>query len=1469
MQDFAIMQEIEKKMPNLAKKLTLVKVSFEVSENKAYFSFESTTLVQSVDFLRLERIISTVYPKMKIAVRVASPSLKDDFLKDIKAYRSVLEDFLIRSTSAVRAWLKDTHWELADGRILLTCPDKYSETFYRTHNFESKISQAVWDIFKVRLPVAFVVTKQREEFLKKMRAMRLPELEEEKFIKKEFIPANAVSMDAKKPSPKISSAPKKEKKVKQQYDIQQKSLYGKPITGTLSSISSCLEDTGYINVCGIVSKVETKELKGGKTLLLKFIISDETGSVFCKCFMSYGLRGKPRGSDGKISPQEAKRSSREKVIEMANGIKSGDKLMVNGECVYDSFMREQSITIKSMSRMPKQNRIDNEPEKRVELHMHTQMSASDAITPVKDLIECAAKWGHKAVAITDHGVVQAYPAAFAAAKKQKIKFIPGCEAYLCDYEVPIEYADDSSLDRNIVVLDFETTGLNTKKDRIIEIGAVRLSGKTILDSFSMLVYPGVALKPKITEITGIKDSDLVGKPSPAEAVEKLLKFIGSDSIAAHNAKFDMGILRSELERMGRTLKTPVVDTLILSRGLYPKLKSYRLKAVCKSLGISLKNAHRAVHDATATAQALAVMFSELKNRDIQTYLQANQMLNKSSLGRTNHATLLVAEQKGLENLYYLISQGHLKYFRRHMQIPRFELESHREGLLVGSACSEGELYQAVLMGENWQKVKDIAAFYDYIEVMPIENNSYLVKSGKVADYETLREINRKLIALGDELNIPVAATGDVHFMNPEDKVYREILQSPMGYSDFDKQPPLYLRTTEEMLKDFSYLDENVARKVVIEAPNKIADMIGDIRQYPVHPDGEDAVTFQPFWEDAEDNIKNSTLLKAHELYGDPLPDIVDKRIKKEFKSILGYGFGTLYNIAQKLVLKSNKDGYVVGSRGSVGSSLVAYMCGITEVNALPPHYRCEHCHKGFFDVPKDTATGYDLPDKNCPICGEPLIKDGMEIPFEVFLGFEGDKVPDIDLNFSGEYQPKAHAYVEELFGKGYVYRAGTIAGLAEKTAMGYVLNYCERKGITPTRAHKEHLAQGIVGIKRTTGQHPGGMVVLPKQYSIYQFTPIQHPADDMNGSTITTHFDFSSMHDILVKLDILGHDDPTMLHDLEKLTGLGYKDVPLDDKAVMSLFLSPEALGVSQEDIDSPTGTLGIPEFGTGFTQSMLVQTKPTTFGELIRISGLSHGTDVWLGNAEEIIKNGDAALAECICTRDDIMNALIHYGLESKLSFDIMEAVRKGRGLKDSDEKAMKEHNVPEWFIESCKKIKYMFPKGHAVAYVVMAIRIAYYKVHYPLAYYAAYFTIRATGFDAGTMILPSDVLRDKIKTIQSSDTKLSVKEKEELSALRMTLELQCRGFKLLNADIYKSDARYFLPEGDNALRVPLTALKGLGESVAESIVKARTTEFISQEDLKKRGHIGDSIIELLQENNAFHDLPKTAQRGLFEMLN
>ena len=1244
-------------------------------------------------------------------------------------------------------------------------------------------------------------------------------------------------------------------------------VLGKPILGRAIGddpveIRTLRSDSGLVTVQGDVFMLETKELRGGELLLPTFAVTDYTSSILCKCFFRYRPRFSRKDAEG--DPPPITDAERKAVTDKVERIRAGMNVKLRGECLYDSFARELSISVRDLVEMEREERKDLAEEKRVELHLHTNMSTMDALTPVTDLIDRAVKWGHPAIAVTDHGVLQSFPAAFRAAKG-RIRLIPGCEGYLIEEREIVERPDDRPYNGPIVVLDFESTGLNTATARIIEIGAVKLVNGTVVDSFEELVDPGVPLPEKITEITHITDVMLAGKPTAAEMLPRLMTFIGDCPIAAHNSSFDAALLRAELHRIGRSYDNPVMDTLTYARKLYPTLKSFRLGRLCKHLGVSLKDAHRAVHDATATAQCLARMFTETADRlpEVRSLLDLNRSLRGGAIGESWHIILLARNRQGLVNLNRLVSISHLDYFHRQPHMPRQVIEQHREGLILGSACEAGELFRAVLAGEPRERLREIASFYDYLEVQPIGNNAFLLRQGYVKTEEDLRDLNRTIVSLGEEMGKPVVATGDVHFLDPKDAVGRAVIQAGMGFDDADHQPPLYFKTTDEMLEEFAYLGPEKAREIVIDNPRKIADQVEEIRLFPKHPRNED--TFQPFWDDAEDNIQRMTWSTAEEMYGAPLPEIVSARLKKELKSIVGYGYCTLYNIAEKLVSKSLEDGYLVGSRGSVGSSLVARMCGITEVNALPPHYRCVHCHKGFFDVDKTKYhVGVDLPDRLCPECGQPLTKDGFDIPFEVFLGFEGDKVPDIDLNFSGEYQNKAHHYVEELFGRDHVFRAGTISALAEKTAYGYALKYLEERGIQAGNAEKTRLAAECTGVKRTTGQHPGGMVVVPKEYDISEFTAVQHPADDLESDFTTTHFDFNSMHDILVKLDCLGHDDPTMMHELEKLTGVHFTDVPLDDPGVRSLFTSPAALGLEPDDILCNTGTYGVPEFGTGFVRGMLEETRPRTMEELLRISGLSHGTDVWLGNAQEIIASGTATLSECVCCRDDIMNYLMTKGVAPKLSFTTMESVRKGKGLKPEMEQAMVEAGVPEWFMESCRKIKYMFPKGHAVAYVTMSLRVAWFKLHEPLAYYCAYFTVRGDGFDSSTMILSPETCRARLQEIRDMD-KPSQKDKETATCLELILEMNLRGIRFLPVDLYRSEVSRFVLEDGN-IRCPFTSLSGLGESVAEPIVEARKAgPFLSVEDLRLRAGLGASAVELLRSQGALEGLSETSQVSMF----
>ena len=1472
-----LMARIAREIPELAGRLSAPRVTYVKSLQKTYITFESGVLAGEKQFLRLEKILRELFPGRPLSVRVVSRGLKDSFLEDPTPYRQVLDDFLRRNYPSAAGWVGQIDWQIEKNQLsgsnlpageeeaLLTLvfPSEISLHVMAERNIGARLAQAVSDIFGARIRVEMTVAGDREERLRKLQAERRDAVlvvtreEMEKRAAEEAQKAAAAGgAGEKKAGPRKKTEAEGSAAAAAAKPIIGRSIGDKPV-----EIRELTGESGLTVIQGEIFKLETKELKGGEMLLVSFAVTDYTSSILCKAFFRYRPRFARKGEaeETPITDEE-----RQAVNDKVARIKVGMNVKVRGECLYDSYAREISVNVRDMVEAEKEEREDTAPEKRVELHMHTNMSTMDALTPAEDLIARAAKWGHPAVAVTDHGVLQSFPAAFKAAKG-KIKLIPGCEGYLVDDKAIVAGADERPYDGPIVVLDFESTGLNTAKAKIIEVGAVKLVEGTVVETFEQLVDPGEMLPPKITEITGITDANLQGQPTAAEVLPKLLAFIGDAPIAAHNASFDANLMRSELKRLDLNWNGPVLDTLVYARKLYPKLKSYRLAALCKHLGVSLKNAHRAVHDAAATAQCLARMFDETRERypEMTTQRQLNATLQGGAIGESWHIILLAKNRTGLVNLNRLVSISHLEYFRRTPHMPRDIIQQYRDGLILGSACEAGELFRACCRGEDMEKLKEIASFYDYLEIQPIGNNAFMLRNGEADSEEELRNLNRLIVRLGDELGKPVVATGDVHFMDPKDAIGRAIIQAGMKFDDADLQPPLYFRTTNEMLQEFAYLGPEKAREVVIENPRKIADMVEEIRLFPKHPKGED--TFQPYWDFAEDMIQEMTWSTARELYGDPLPEIVEKRLTKELKSIVGYGYCTLYAIAQKLVSRSLEDGYLVGSRGSVGSSLVARMCGITEVNALPPHYRCTRCRQGFFDVDKSRYhVGVDLPDKDCPVCGQKLVKDGFDIPFEVFLGFEGDKVPDIDLNFSGEYQNRAHHYVEELFGHDHVFRAGTISGLADKTAYGYVLKYLEERGIQAGNAEKERLALECTGVKRTTGQHPGGMVVVPLEYEIYDFTAVQHPAEDLESDFTTTHFDFNSMHDILVKLDCLGHDDPTMLHELEILTGINFKDVPLDDPDVRSLFSSPEVLGVKSEDILCNTGTYGVPEFGTGFVRGMLEETKPHTMEELLRISGLSHGTDVWLGNAADLIASGTATLSECVCCRDDIMNYLIDKGVQPKLAFTTMESVRKGKGLKPEMEQAMIDQQVPDWFMDSCKKIKYMFPKGHAVAYVTMALRVAWFKVHQPLAYYCAYFTVRGDGFDATTMILSPDAARKKINEIRTMD-KPTARDKDTATCLELVLEMNLRGIKFLPVDLYKSDVRRFLIEDGN-IRCPFISLPGLGESVAVTIAEAREEgQFLSVEDLKKRGKAGSAVVDMLRAHGALDGLTETNQISMF----
>ena len=1367
-------------------------------------------------------------------------------------------DFFAKKYVAIKACLIGSSIEL-QGNVLNVKLKSKSKYMLEQKNSNKLIEEIVKNSFGKNVTVVFIEPEVIEDSLTKEKEIVLSLLEKQKEVQAQkpaekpkqapvqnnsnpqFQKQSAPAQNSGGEQPKFTPRKKAMEFIKDPEKLIFKGWKGLNNPKEIKIVNLSPEQNEII-LDGKISNYDSRETKNGG-FLISFDMYDGSSSINVKAFLK-------ANEYGEVHPK----------------MKSTGAVRITGTYEYNSFSKEFGVIANSIeeSVFEEVKRMDNAEEKRVELHMHTQMSQMDAVSSATDIIKTAIKWGHKAVAVTDHGVAQCFPEAKKAAKGSDIKVIYGVEAYLAPDRLTSTYdvnTEEKLENLTYCVLDIETTGLSPQTEKITEFGIMKIKNGEVIDTFECFVNPEKPIPPKVAEITHITD-DMVKDAETIELVmPKVIEFCKDSVIVAHNANFDVGFIRHNAKLLGLEFNYPYIDSLALAKMIFPDLKKFKLGVIADHLKIKVEVAHRALADVETLVAVFNVMIEELKKKEIYTLNEIDSKLSEDVNFKSLpifHAIVLAANKTGLKNLYRLISDSHVNHFYKKPRMLKSLFEKYREGLILGSACEQGELYRAILDGKSEEDIEAIADFYDYLEIQPIGNNMFMVRNGTVADVETLQAYNKKIVELGEKLNKLVVATCDVHFLNPEDEIYRRILQAGQGYDDADEQAPLYYRTTEEMLKEFEYLGKEKAYEVVVTNTNKIADMCDKI-----DPIADYKAT--PHIEGCEETIRTITMNKAIELYGDPLPEIVQARIDKELDSIIKNGFSVMYIIAQKLVKKSNEDGYLVGSRGSVGSSFVANMTGITEVNSLQPHYRCPNCkYSDFTDY--GIKNGFDLPDKECPKCGAQLAKDGMDIPFETFLGFDGDKEPDIDLNFSGEYQAKAHRYTEVIFGKGTTFKAGTIGTIAEKTAFGYVKKYYEERNIPVNNAEITRLAVGCTGVKRTSGQHPGGIIVVPMGNEIYEFCPVQHPADDAETDIVTTHFDYHSIDQNLLKLDILGHDDPTMIRMLQDITDVDPQKIPLDDKETMSIFSSTKALGVTPEQIHSEVGTFGVPEFGTKFVRGMLVDTKPTKFEELLRISGLSHGTDVWLNNAQTLIQEGTIMLEDAICTRDDIMIYLIKQGLPPKPSFKIMESVRKGKGLTEEQETLMRENNVPEWYISSCKKIKYMFPKAHAAAYVTMAFRIAWFKVHIPLAYYAAYFSIRADAFESDSMIYGKEKVINKMREIDLQGNAATAKDKDMYAVLEIVLEMYERGLEFLPIDLYKSDAKKFLIE-DGKIRPPLNSIAGLGTVAAENIQQARETggTFMSIEELKLRAGVGKSVIEMLKNANCLKGMTESNQMSLF----
>lgn len=1386
-----------------------------------------------------------------------------------------LVDFLRRENVAVNGSFDDARYEVEDGRVTVMLSHGGVNILLAT-----KVDEQLKALIKaqyglhVELRLVGEDTPVEDEHYQAM----MEQAAQETAARQREEAARRAALAAAAPKPATKGEPAKPGKPADStkppkdglpvYLDTAQPVLGPPIQERPVPIKGVEADGSMVTVWGQIFRVEARDNRDGTRCRYSISISDNTSSMVLSLWL------------------EKKRDAEK--IAAVKGLKEGDCLVVAGRYDYDTFAKMNLMRPRSMSIVAKYQRQDMAPEKRVELHMHTKMSSMDGVSEASDLVKRAAAWGHKAVAITDHGVVQAFPDIMNTAeglkkKGKDIKVLYGMEAYYVNDSVPAVLGDgDGPLDGEFIVFDIETTGLSSASERITEIGAVRMCGGEIQEEFDIFVNPGKPIPAKITELTGITDAMVANAPGEAEALRQFYDFCGDCRVlVAHNAGFDTAFIRAAAKRNGIPYAFTAIDTVPVCRALYPGHKNYKLDTVAEFLRLPPFNHHRACDDARVLAGIFTHCLKDMGDRNIDSLAKINRNITGVDPKRAKyyHMILIARNQVGLKNLYKLVSYSNLECFFRKPRIPRSKLLEHREGLLIGSACEAGELYQAIVEDKPWGELCDIASFYDFLEIQPLANNAFMLRPSEGKNHEVIPPVcnseqeliafNKTVIRLGEKLNKPVCATCDVHFMDPEDEAYRRILMAGSGFKDADQQAPLYFRTTDEMLKEFAYLGEEKAREVVIDNPNHIADMVENIRPIPMG-------TFPPHMDGADEELQEICWVRAKELYGDPVPELVAARLEKELGSIIKHGFAVLYMIAQKLVANSVENGYLVGSRGSVGSSFVAHMAGISEVNPLAPHYVCRNpaCKHTEFFTHGEVGSGFDLPPKACPECGQPLGRDGHEIPFETFLGFDGDKSPDIDLNFASEYQSRAHRYTETLFGLDHVFKAGTIGTIADKTAFGYVKKYAEEREQVYSPAETDRLVIGCTGVKRTTGQHPGGMVVVPDDFDIEDFCPVQHPADKDDSDNITTHFDFHSIHDTILKLDNLGHVIPTIYKYLEEYTGIPVMDVDMSDPAVYSLFTSPEALGLTAEQLGCETGTLSIPEMGTGFTMQMLLDCQPKTFADLLQISGMSHGTDVWLGNAQDLIRSGTCTISTAIGTRDSIMVELMHKGLEPKMAFKIMETVRKGMVAKgkvapevwENMEKSMREHGVEEWYIGSCKKIMYMFPKAHAAAYVIAALRVAWYKVHHPVAYYAAYFTGRGEDFDAAVVAGGIQNVKNTMDDIRSRGKEASQKEQNMAETLHVVYEALLRGVEFLPVDLYKSHWYQFRLE-DGKIRLPFSAIAGLGEAAAKSMMEAADPKdpYISCDDLQSRTGITKSVMQSLKDLGVVDGLPDTSQMTFF----